>query len=124
MVNVHVAGVLGLLLCFAACSLRPVNLGAACLGMTFIVGSLFARESVALMLSGFPAELFVVLAGVTYLFAVAAGNGTVERVVASGARALLGHRGLLPWGVFALAALPALGGSLGSAGVALLAPVA
>jgi hypothetical protein len=124
MVSVHVGGVLGLLLCFAACALRPVNLGAACLGMTFLVGSLLARESVAHMLSGFPAELFVVLAGVTYLFAVAAGNGTVERVVASGARALAGRRRLLPWGVFALAAVPALCGSLGSAGVALLAPVA
>jgi hypothetical protein len=124
MVSIHVAGVLGLLLCFAACALRPVNLGAAGLGMTFLVGSLFARESVAQMLSGFPAELFVVLAGVTYLFAVATGNGTVEHLVASGARALVGRRRLLPWGVFALAAVPALCGSLGSAGVALLAPIA
>ena len=88
--NLHVAGVLGLLLCFAVCALRPVNLGAACLAMTFLVGSLLARESVGQMLSGFPAELFVVLAGVTYLFAVAAGNGTVDGVVAWGARALGG----------------------------------
>jgi hypothetical protein len=123
MISVHVGGVLGLLACFAVCALRPVNLGAACLAMTFVVGA-FARESVARMLSGFPAELFVVLAGVTYLFAVAAGNGTVEHVVASGARALAGRRRLLPWGVFALAAVPALCGALGSAGVALLAPVA
>src|SRR5688500_3510331 len=124
MMSVHAGGVLGLLLCFAVCALRPVNLGAACLAMTFLVGSLFARESAAQMLSGFPAELFVVLAGVTYLFAVATGNDTVERVVASGARALLGRRRLLPWGVSALAAVPALCGSLGSAGVALLAPIA
>lgn len=122
--GLHIGAVVGLLLCFAACALRPVNLGAACLGMTFLVGSLLAHESVADMLIGFPAELFVVLAGVTYLFAVAAGNGTVESVVASGARALAGRRRLVPWGVFALAALPALCGSLGSAGVALLAPLA
>jgi di/tricarboxylate transporter len=122
--DLHVGGVLGLLLCFAACTLRPVNLGAACLAMTFLVGSLFARESVGHMLSGFPAELFVVLAGVTYLFAVAAANGTVDGVVARGARALAGRRRLLPWGVFGLAAVPALCGALGSAGVALLAPIA
>jgi dicarboxylate carrier protein MatC/citrate transporter len=120
----HLGGVLGLVLCFAACALRPVNLGAACLGMTFLVGSLLARETAAQMLSGFPAELFVVLAGVTYLFAVAAGNGTVDGAVAAGARALAGRRRWLPWGVFALAALPALCGSLGSAGIALLAPIA
>jgi hypothetical protein len=122
--NLHVAGVLGLLLCFVVCAFRPVNLGAACLGMTFLVGSLLARETVGQMLGGFPVELFVMLTGVTYLFAVAAANGTVDGVVVSGARALRGHGRLLPWGVFALAALPALGGSLGSAGVALLAPVA
>ena len=122
--NLHVAGVLGLLLCFVACALRPVNLGAACLAMTFLVSSLLAGEDVGRMLSGFPAELFVVLTGVTYLFAVAAGNGTVDGMVARGARALGGRRRLLPWGVFALAAVPALCGSLGSAGVALLAPVA
>ena len=45
MVSVHVSGVLGLLLCFAACALRPVNLGAACLGMTFLV-SLYAAVAV------------------------------------------------------------------------------
>jgi di/tricarboxylate transporter len=122
--SLHLGGVLGLLLCFVACALRPINLGAACLAMTFLVGSLLARESVAQMLSGFPAELFVVLAGVTYLFGVAAANGTVESVAAKGARALAGRARLVPWGVFALAALPALCGSLGSAGVALLAPVA
>ena len=122
--NLHVAGVLGLLLCFAVCAWRPVNLGAACLGMTFLVGSLLAGEGVGQVLSGFPADLFVVLAGVTYLFAVAAGNGTVDGVVAWGARVSAGRRRLLPWGVFALAALPALCGSLGSAGVALLAPIA
>jgi dicarboxylate carrier protein MatC/citrate transporter len=122
--NLHVAGVLGLVLCFAVCAWRPVNLGAACLGMTFLVGSLLAGEGVGQVLSGFPAELFVVLAGVTYLFAVAAGNGTVDGVVAWGARVSAGRRRLLPWVVFALAALPALCGSLGSAGVALLAPIA
>ena len=33
------------------------------------------------MYSGFPVDLFVLLIGVTYLFAIASNNGTVERTV-------------------------------------------
>ena len=38
------------------------------------------------MYSGFPVDLFVLLTGVTYLFAIASSNGTVERTVQAAAR--------------------------------------
>jgi di/tricarboxylate transporter len=122
-VSLHAAGVLGLLLAFVLSAWRPVNLGVLCLAATFVVGWLLAGEGVAQMLGGFPVDLFVLLTGVTYLFAVASENGTVDRLVRAGA-GMLRRRGLsLAWGAFALAAVPALLGSLGSAGVALLAPL-
>jgi Na+/H+ antiporter NhaD/arsenite permease-like protein len=121
-VSLHVVGAAGLVLIFLAGTLRPVNLGTLALAMTFLVGSLFAGEAVKDMLSGFPVELLVLLAGVTYLFGIAETNGTVARVVHGSARLASGRRALIPWVVFVLAALPAMAGALGSAGVALLAP--
>ena len=46
------------------------------------------------------------------------------RIVEAAARLVKGRRALVPWVVFVVAALPAMAGALGSAGVALLAPLA
>jgi di/tricarboxylate transporter len=122
-VSIHVIGVAGLLVVFVIGTLRPVNLGALSLVMTFLVGSIFAGEAVRDMYGGFPVDLLVLLAGVTYLFAIAASNGTVERIVEEAARLVGDRRGLIPWAVFVIASLPAMAGALGSTGVALLAPL-
>lgn len=122
--SIHVVGISGLVLIFLIGTLRPVNLGALALVMTFLVGTIFVGEGVKEMYSGFPVDLLVLLAGVTYLFAIAESNGTVGRVVAGAARLVKDRRALLPWVVFIVAALPAMAGALGSAGVALLAPLA
>jgi di/tricarboxylate transporter len=122
--SIHVVGVIGLVLIFLIGALRPINLGSLSLVMTFLVGSIFVGENVKEMYSGFPVELLVLLAGVTYLFAIAESNGTVGRVVEGAARLVKDRRALIPWAVFVVAALPAMAGALGSAGVALLAPLA
>jgi di/tricarboxylate transporter len=92
--------------------------------MTFLVGTIFAGEAAREMYAGFPVDLFMLLVGVTYLFAIASTNGTVERTIEAAARLVAGRRALIPWIVFTVAALPAMAGALGSAGVALLAPLA
>ncbi len=122
--SIHVVGVSGLVLVFLIGALRPINLGALALVMTYLVGTIFVREGVKEMYSGFPVDLLVLLVGVTYLFAIAESNGAVGRVVAGAARLVKGRRALLPWVIFVVAALPAMAGALGSAGVALLAPLA
>ena len=120
--SIHVIGVIGLVLVFVIGTLRPINLGALSLVMTFLVGTIFVGESPKEMYSGFPVDLFMLLAGVTYLFGIAASNGTVERIVEGAARLVKDRRALIPWIVFVVAALPAMAGALGSAGVAMLAP--
>jgi di/tricarboxylate transporter len=114
---------MGLAVIFVVGTMRPINLGALALVMTFIMGTLVVGEGVREMLAGFPVDLFVLLAGVTYLFAIASSNGTVERIVEGATRLIRGRRSLVPWIVFGVAALPALAGALGSAGVALFAPI-
>ena len=76
------------------------------------------------MFAGCPVDLLQLLTGITYLFGIAANNGTVALVVESAARLIKGRPALIPWMVFVVASLPAMGGALGSAGVALLAPLA
>jgi di/tricarboxylate transporter len=121
--SIHGAGIIGLVVIFVIGTLRPINLGALALVMTFLMGTIVVRESVAEMFRGFPVDLFVLLTGVTYLFAVASNNGTVERIVEGSARLVRHRRALIPWMAFIVAALPAMAGALGSAGVALLAPL-
>jgi di/tricarboxylate transporter len=122
--SLHAAGLAGLVIVFLVGTIRPINLGALALAMTFLVGTFVAHEDARQLVSGFPVDLLVLLVGVTYLFGVASANGTVEWIVRRAARGVERRRTLFPWVVFALAAAPAMAGALGSAGVALLAPLA
>jgi di/tricarboxylate transporter len=121
--SIHAIGILGLVLIFVIGTIRPINLGTLALVMTFLVGTFRVGEGPREMFSGFPVDLFVLLAGVTYLFAVASQNGTVERIVEAATALVRGRRALVPWIVFVVASLPAMAGALGSAGVAMLAPL-
>jgi len=121
--DTHVIGLIGLLLIFVIGTTRPVSLGALGIAMTFLVGTFVVGESVDDMYTGFPADLFVLLAGVTYLFALATTNGTVEWIIDWAARLVKGNRALVPWIVFIAAALPTMAGALGPATVAMLAPL-
>jgi di/tricarboxylate transporter len=110
-------------LVFVIGTLRPVNIGALALIATFFIGTLVAHESVDELLAGFPPDLFVLLVGVTYLFGLAAVNGTIEWLI-DRAVGLLGDRpALVPWLIFAFSAVPTAAGALGPAGVAMLAPL-
>lgn len=120
----HLIGVAGLVVVFVIGTLRPINLGALGLVATFLVGTFVVGENAGRMFDGFPVDLLVLLTGITYLFGIAANNGTVAVVVESAARLIKGRPALIPWMVFVVASLPAMGGALGSAGVALLAPLA
>lgn len=120
---VHVIGIAALVAIFVIGAIRPINLGVLALVMTFLVGAAIVGEGPREMLSGFPVNLFILLTGVTYLFGVAASNGTVERIVDGAVHLVRDRRGLIPWVVFVVAAMPAMAGAIGSAGVALLAPI-
>lgn len=121
--SIHVIAVVVLVLIFVVGTLRPVNIGALALVATFLVGTLVAGEGVDELLAGFPPGLFVLLVGVTYLFGLAAVNGTIEWLI-DRAVGLLGDRpALVPIMIFIFSAVPTTAGALGPAGVAMLAPL-
>lgn len=64
------------------------------------------------------------LVGITFLFAMAEKNGSVDQLVHGAAR-LVGHHALaMPWLVFVVAAILTSVGALGPAAVAIIAPIA
>ncbi|MFG1705277.1 SLC13 family permease [Nonomuraea sp. M3C6] len=121
--SIHLIGVLALVLIFVIGTLRPVSIGVLALIATILLGTLVAGESFDEALAGFPPDLFVLLVGVTYLFGLAAVNGTIEWVI-DRAVGLLGDRpATVPWVIFIFSAVPTTAGALGPAGVAMLAPL-
>lgn len=109
---------------FLIATLRGVNMGALALVAAFIVGLSVYGVSVDDVLSGFPAGLFVILVGVTYLFALAKNNGTVDWIVHSAVRAVGGRVALVPWAMFLVCAAVTAMGAVSPAAVAIVAPVA
>jgi di/tricarboxylate transporter len=122
-VSIHVIGVVALVLVFVIGTLRPVSIGALALIATFLIGTLAAGEDVDELLAGFPPDLFVLLVGVTYLFGLAAVNGTLEWLIDRAVGLLGDRRALVPWLIFVFSAVPTMAGALGPAGVAMLAPL-
>jgi Na+/H+ antiporter NhaD/arsenite permease-like protein len=120
---VHVAAIVGLLVILLTATLRAVNVGAVALVGTFAVGTFVAGESITTLYSGFPADLFVLLFGVTYLFGIASVNGTIEWVVIRVAAILGAEAAFVPWAMFMVTATATSAGAPGPAATAIMAPV-
>jgi len=123
-VALHITALAVLVVMFVVASVLPVNLGLLALVAAFVVGAGLGGMDVDDMLAGFPADLLVLLVGVTYLFGVAQVNGTLERVVDGGLRLVRGRVALVPWLLFLLTAFVAAVGALSAAAVAIMAPIA
>ena len=122
--SAHVATVLGLVVMFAAATVLPVNMGAIGLAAAFIIGTLSVGMTAAQILAGFPGDLFVTLVGITYLFAIAQNNGTVDLLVHYGVKATGGRVAVIPWVMFLVTALLTAIGAVSPGAVAIIAPIA
>ena len=119
-----VLALLALVVTLALSMTTHVNVGLVAIALAWIIGVYVAKLRPDVLVGGFPASLFITLAGVTLLFAVAKTNGTLEILARRAARLVRGHVALLPVLFFVLAfALSAIGpGAIAS--VALVAPLA
>lgn len=100
-----------------------LNVGIAAIPLAWAVGA-YARQPVDAVLGGFPASLFVTLAGVTLLFALAEGNGTIGNLAARLAALASGRSRLLPVLVFFIACAISSAGPGAIPATALVAPLA
>jgi di/tricarboxylate transporter len=122
-VSQEVTSILVLVAIFAIGTLRPINMGLLGITAAFVVGSAVgvAEDDI---FAGFPGDLFIILVGVTYLFAIANNNGTVDWLVHAAVRAVRGRVALIPWVMFGITAVLTAVGSVVPAAVAIVAPIA
>ncbi|MDN3020414.1 SLC13 family permease [Streptomyces sp. S.PB5] len=116
--------ILVLVVVFVIATTRSVNMGALAFAAAFAVGELVADLDADGIFAGFPGDLFVVLVGVTYLFAIARANGTTDWLVHAAIRLVRGRVALIPWVMFALTAALTAIGAVSPAAVAIVAPIA
>ena len=109
---------------FVVATTRSVNMGALSFAAAFGVGELVAGLDAEGIFAGFPGDLFVVLVGITYLFAIARTNGTTDWLVAASLRLVGGRVVLIPWVMFAITGLLTAIGAVSPAAVAIVAPIA
>lgn len=121
-----------LVVMFVIATAFPVNLGALALMGAFLVGTvalgldvdeiLFGAVEGGEITGGFPGDIFLLLVGLTYLFALAQANGTVDLLVHWSLRAVKGRLAAAPWIFFAITAGLSSIGALFA--VAIVAPLA
>jgi di/tricarboxylate transporter len=82
---------------FAIATFRNIHLGVLMLPAACAVGVWLAGMTVREVVGGFPINILVLVAGVTYFFGIAQGNGTIDHVIQKMLAAVGTRRGLLPY---------------------------
>lgn len=107
---------------FAIATLRKVHLGITMFAAACGVGVWLARMPLKDVVGGFPISIMVLLAGVTYFFAIAQANGTIDQLIEAVLARVGDNAVVLPFLFFGLtAAISAMGSPL--AGL-VMAPIA
>ena len=122
--NLALLSVAALALAIIVSCVTTLNVGVLAIALAWIVGVEVGKMPVATVMGGFPGQLFLTLAGVTLLFTLAQGNGTLDRVAHYAVRACRGNRGVIPIMFFLLSAGLASIGPGNIATAALMAPMA
>ncbi|MFJ8750343.1 SLC13 family permease [Streptomyces sp. NPDC102441] len=122
--SAELISILVLVAVFAIATTRSINMGALAFAAAFAVGELAAGLDADGIFAGFPGDLFVVLVGVTYLFAIARANGTTDWLVHASIRLVGGRIALIPWVMFVITGALTAIGAVSPAAVAIVAPIA
>jgi di/tricarboxylate transporter len=108
---------------FAIATVLPINMGVLGLVAAFGVGTAMGVSEDDIF-AGFPGDLFIILVGITYLFAIASNNGTVDWLVHAAVRAVGGRTVAIPWVMFLVTAALTASGAVVPGAVAIIAPIA
>ncbi|CAN7521071.1 SLC13 family permease [Pseudarthrobacter oxydans] len=109
---------------FLLATVLPLNMGALAFVGAFLLGTVVLGMSTTDILANFPGGLFLTIVGVTYLFAIAQNNGTIDLLVRGAVRMVGSRVALIPWVMFAITAVITAVGALSPAAVAIIAPIA
>ena len=116
--------IIALVALFVVGSVLPINMGALAYVAAWLVGLFSLGLTEREILGGISADLVLTLIGVTYLFAIARYNGTVDLIVRSAIRGVGGRVALIPWVMFAVTAVITAIGAASPAACAIVGPIA
>ena len=116
--------IIALVALFVIGTLLPINMGALAYVAAWLVGMYSLDLEEKDILAGVSGDLVLTLIGVTYLFAIAKNNGTVDLIVSSAVRAVRGRVALIPWVMFGVTALLTAIGAASPAACAIIGPIA
>ncbi|WP_453996681.1 SLC13 family permease [Bacillus nitroreducens] len=122
--SIELISILILLLMFIIGSVLPINIGLLGFIASFIVGSIIAGMEINDIFAGYPGNLFILLAGVTFFFGIVQNNGTIDLITKWGMKLVRGNIGMMPWVMFAITLLLASIGTQATACVMIIAPIA
>ncbi|QFU88331.1 SLC13 family permease [Amycolatopsis sp. YIM 10] len=118
----YLVSIAALVALFAIATATPVNMGVLAFAAAFVLGPLLSGLSTEDILGEFPANIFVIVVGITLLFGIARSNGTIDLVITGLLKLVRGRRWAIVWLMFVLGAILM---SLGSVlAVGMLAPIA
>ena len=101
--NVPLMSLIALLIAIVVSVTTSLNIGTLAIGLSLIVGSYIGGVKIPDIIKGYPTSLFILLAGTTYLFAIAQTNGTLEKITKYAIKAVRGNVAMLPIVLFFLA---------------------
>ena len=113
-----------LVLLFVVATVLPINIGSAAFVASFIVGVLLGGLKLPDLFAAFPTNLFILLAGITYMFAIAQQNGSMRIITDSAIRLVRGNVAVIPWIFHILGIILSGIGAGPAASTAILAPMA
>jgi Na+/H+ antiporter NhaD/arsenite permease-like protein len=120
----ELVSIIALVALFVVGTLLPINMGVLGFIAAWLVGMYSLGLTEKEIIGGISGDLVLTLVGVTYLFAIARNNGTVDLIVRAAVRAVGGRTALIPWVMFALTAVLTAIGAASPAACAIVGPIA
>jgi Na+/H+ antiporter NhaD/arsenite permease-like protein len=116
--------ILALVALFVVGTVLPINMGALAYVAAWLVGMYSLDLDEKEIVAGVSGDLILTLIGVTYLFAIAKNNGTVDLIVRWAVKSVRGRVALIPWVMFAVTGILTAIGAVSPAACAIIGPIA
>jgi di/tricarboxylate transporter len=116
--------IIALVALFVVGTVLPINMGALAYVAAWLVGMYSLDLEEKEILAGVSGDLILTLIGVTYLFAIARNNGTVDLIVRAAVKGVGGRVALIPWVMFGVTAVLTGIGAVSPAACAIIGPIA